>query len=129
MNRDVKVSEVLLEPIPLAVRQAVQDSVLVQVQWREWRDETMSSMVYELCGYALSQRIGSTVVRFYVPADWWAAFKERWYPAWALRRWPAHTKCLEREVSAWEIADGRRVAMPPDWRTGVRIARLEDERA
>ena len=22
------------------------------------------------------------------PADWWQAVKERWFPAWALRRWP-----------------------------------------
>lgn len=22
------------------------------------------------------------------PADWWQAFKERWLPAWAKRRWP-----------------------------------------
>ena len=22
------------------------------------------------------------------PADWWQAFKERWFPAWVLKRWP-----------------------------------------
>ncbi len=22
------------------------------------------------------------------PADWWQAFKERWFPKWAKRRWP-----------------------------------------
>ena len=22
------------------------------------------------------------------PADWWQACKERWFPAWVLRRWP-----------------------------------------
>lgn len=22
------------------------------------------------------------------PADWWQAFKFRWFPEWALRRWP-----------------------------------------
>ena len=22
------------------------------------------------------------------PADWWQAFKERWFPRWALKRWP-----------------------------------------
>lgn len=26
------------------------------------------------------------------PADWWQAFKQRWFPGWALKRWPvAHT--------------------------------------
>lgn len=23
-----------------------------------------------------------------VPADWWEHFKERWFPQWALKRWP-----------------------------------------
>jgi len=23
------------------------------------------------------------------PRDWWQAFKARWFPSWALRRWPA----------------------------------------
>ncbi len=22
------------------------------------------------------------------PSNWWQAFKERWFPAWALKRWP-----------------------------------------
>ena len=31
------------------------------------------------------------------PRDWWAAFRERWFPAWALRRWPViyHVTVLE----------------------------------
>jgi hypothetical protein len=26
------------------------------------------------------------------PADWWQAFKERWFPAWAKARWPVAFK-------------------------------------
>lgn len=25
------------------------------------------------------------------PSDWWQAFKERWFPEWALKRWPVET--------------------------------------
>jgi hypothetical protein len=30
------------------------------------------------------------------PADWWQALKDRWFPAWALKRWPVrlHTITL-----------------------------------
>ena len=30
------------------------------------------------------------------PADWWQAFKERWFPAWAKARWPVeyHTEVM-----------------------------------
>lgn len=26
------------------------------------------------------------------PKAWWDAFKQRWFPAWALKRWPAEMK-------------------------------------
>jgi hypothetical protein len=26
--------------------------------------------------------------KFYYPADWWQAFRVRWFPKWWLRRWP-----------------------------------------
>lgn len=29
-----------------------------------------------------------------IPADWWEAVKERWAPAWALRRWPVRYRFL-----------------------------------
>ena len=35
------------------------------------------------------------------PADWWQAVKERWFPAWAKKRWPIkyrHVRILAREL-------------------------------
>jgi len=29
------------------------------------------------------------------PATWWDAFKLRWFPRWALKRWPAQMKGVE----------------------------------
>jgi hypothetical protein len=29
------------------------------------------------------------------PTDWWQALKERWWPRWALRRWPVEYKHLD----------------------------------
>ncbi len=42
------------------------------------------------------------------PADWWQAFKARWFPAWALRRWPV--KETVRELVARELYP--KIAMP-----------------
>lgn len=28
------------------------------------------------------------------PADWWQALKERWFPHWALKRWPVQNKTV-----------------------------------
>jgi hypothetical protein len=33
-----------------------------------------------------------------VPANWWEHFKERWFPAWALKRWPVLTKVYDAAV-------------------------------
>ena len=34
------------------------------------------------------------------PADWWQAFKLRWFPVWALRRWPARIETRKVEYKA-----------------------------
>jgi nuclear transport factor 2 (NTF2) superfamily protein len=38
-------------------------------------------------------------VRF--PADWWEAFKERWFPKWARDRWPVKWthRCMKKEIA------------------------------
>lgn len=38
--------------------------------------------------------------RFEVPADWWQHFKQRWFPAWALERWPVRMTVLGNSFSA-----------------------------
>ena len=40
---------------------------------------------------------------FFVPTDWWQAFKERWFPRWALKRWPVQRKCLGGGRAAVEV--------------------------
>ena len=35
------------------------------------------------------------------PADWWQAVKQRWFPKWALRRWPAQEEV--RRLTAREL--------------------------
>lgn len=34
-------------------------------------------------------------LRLDMPDDWWEHFKERWFPAWALARWPVRKKVIE----------------------------------
>lgn len=34
------------------------------------------------------------------PATWWEHFKQRWFPAWALRRWPVRKTIEEGDVFA-----------------------------
>lgn len=36
--------------------------------------------------FVLAENVGEKYVSY--PADWWQAFKKRWFPKWALSKWP-----------------------------------------
>jgi hypothetical protein len=44
------------------------------------------------------------------PADWWQAFKERWFPIWAQKRWPPRYTRID--VSAAVIYPDLKIALP-----------------
>ena len=48
------------------------------------------------------------------PAGWWQAVKDRWFPAWALKRWPVQYDGVEVE---WR-------ALYPEWRAPVDLGRV-----
>jgi len=50
--------------------------------------------------YVARRRLGE----YQWPATWWDAFKERWFPAWAKRRWPVR----HRKVSIDELVAAKR---------------------
>lgn len=38
------------------------------------------------------------------PKDWWQAFKERWFPSWALKRWPVEYEEIDiDEIVAYAV--------------------------
>jgi len=49
-------------------------------------------------GFVWGERLPVHQVRY--PADWWQAFKERWFPDWALKRWPVRWTVYELDVAA-----------------------------
>lgn len=49
-------------------------------------------------GYLYGEHASYKQVKF--PADWWQAFKARWFPAWALRRWPVVHTTVRFEAKA-----------------------------
>lgn len=66
------------------------------------------STVFDLQAQALRMEVRKAVfgrklseVSVSYPADWWQAVKDRWFPAWAKKRWPVQMK-TERLVSTEE---------------------------
>ena len=55
------------------------------------QDAFIDDIVCRVRGYVWSEQLERIVIEY--PADWWQAFKKRWFPSWAIARWPAkHTR-------------------------------------
>lgn len=56
----------------------------------EMLEREAGRMVMQIRADVAAQSIDPVSYRY--PSTWWDAFKERWFPSWALGRWPArHT--------------------------------------
>jgi hypothetical protein len=56
-------------------------------------------VAYRIKGYVWSQDAGKKV-EFKYPADWWQAFKERWFKGWFLKNYPVKYTHKEFQVKA-----------------------------
>lgn len=71
----------------LVARRAISEHTLVALRAAEvgsFLNHNLHQLVLELAA-EIPYRDGESIR---VPADWWQAFKARWFPLWALRRWP-----------------------------------------
>lgn len=57
-------------------------------------DQHSQRLVIQLTSFVLAKRREDLTESVYYPADWWQAFKARWFPRWALKRWPTRTIML-----------------------------------
>jgi hypothetical protein len=65
------------------------------IQMETYRDVLMDKFVVRIRAAIAGQRLES----FQYPADWWEAFKERWFPQRLLKRFPVQYE--RREVRAY----------------------------
>jgi hypothetical protein len=108
----VKAREVVIQRVLFQVQQAVSESVYHQIAHHLERDERehatgiadviAGSIVHRFrAGLAAIGRY-SHEVGFDVPADWYQALRERFAPAWWLRRWPVKTRRLSKSVTMYK---------------------------
>lgn len=93
-------NRITLERIPLQVEQMVSNTLMenalygVQGVKIERVTGIMSDrFAYQLRAYVLGERQEEFTIEY--PADWWQAFKERWFPESCKRRWPVEYKRYE----------------------------------
>lgn len=100
---------------------------------RVWLEEDIHSRIGSAPEFALADEAGCLAVKFHTsiwaetideqeiryPADWWQAVKQRWFPEWALRRWPVVEQV--HRIS-WNVEYPR---IPTEWGRGVRRVRVD----
>jgi len=86
----------------LAKQFAIPAKVEISTMGSFMLDEIVLRVVQEVYGRELER----VEVRY--PLDWWEAFKDRWFPAWAKARWPVRWKT--EQITAMELYP--KLAMP-----------------
>ena len=98
MNEEyVKYKEMILERMKIGLQVALSDELLSpSVTYRD--DYFYDSVVFQVRGYVWAEQIEHHDVKY--PADWWQAFKERWFNKWMLERWPVRYKIHHIDLKA-----------------------------
>lgn len=90
-------SQIDLQKLRFAVSQRISQAQLLDFSVDTFQDFFTEDLTYRLKAAVWARHIGSDDVRF--PADWWQAFKERWFPRWVNRRWPVQYRTFT--IDAW----------------------------
>jgi hypothetical protein len=73
----------------LCVQESIDAEVLMSnISIETWEDEVLRSMVFRLKLAVAAKEIIKQTHEISYPSDWWQHLKQRWFPMWALRRWP-----------------------------------------
>ena len=83
---------VCLQEVMVTLQKAEPESSMPRLdnsmKMSHWHEHKMRSMIIELRGYVVGMPKETLSIHKKWPSDWWQAFKERWFPTWAQRRWP-----------------------------------------
>jgi hypothetical protein len=99
MKDFVEFQTVELEKLKLGLHQAVsENALLMDPRIEVVRDQIIGHIVAKVQGYIWSEQLETWDVKY--PSDWWQAFKERWAPKWAKKRWPVEYQYHRYELKA-----------------------------
>lgn len=88
---------VSLDYIRFQLSRMLDDVFVRQMTHSDW-DTEARRMVVSINGFLLGQELDPVVTASY-PATWWQHFKLRWFPRWALNRWPVEFKKVHTQFS------------------------------
>lgn len=69
------------------------------IELHQFEDMAAQQMVHRLMAKVASKKYDVKTVRF--PSDWWQAAKRRFFPVWALAKWPVQYTEVTMEANAY----------------------------
>jgi hypothetical protein len=110
-NEDTVGTEVVLEKFQVYVATVIPQTLGIVVDNVEvMLDEIFHDMMLRMRAYIWGEP--PKVWRVKAPADWWQHFKERWFPEWALKRWPMVYRI--DTVKMQVLYDRMKISMPDE---------------
>lgn len=86
-------ADVKLDMVELGAQASVSDRVRKSVRFETEIEPRVQSMLIHSYLKLAGQRFEPVRVEY--PRDWWHALKQRWFPRWALARWPVEMARIE----------------------------------
>lgn len=74
-------------------------SFLKSMESHQFYDEVSRQMTQRLIALVASRKYDVKTVRF--PSDWWQSFKKRFFPMWALQKYPIQYTEVTMEANAY----------------------------
>ena len=101
----VEYKTIELEKLRIALREIISPELLgTKLEVEQYARH----ILVKLEGYLWHETLDEWSVKY--PADWWQAFKERWFSPWALNHWPVQYK--SKKVVLRALYPDYKVAMP-----------------
>jgi hypothetical protein len=83
------------ERVPVMAATDIAPSWHSDISFAVERDIARTRLLAQLQTYAVGMVSERIIIHKQWPADWWQAVRERWLPAWWLRRWPVRYEFLD----------------------------------
>jgi len=100
------VETIVLERLPCVANELIHaeemrelgNSHLARVRYL---DGHLKTLVLMMDRFVWAQQVEESRAELRAPRDWWQAFKERWFPATVLRRWPVQYRRQVAELKRY----------------------------
>ena len=88
MNAQTK--EIILERLTFGLAHRLSSNIMDNMEVNCYLDRFADHIVFQIKNYFWGEKSPELIIEY--PLNWWQAFKQRWFPQWALKRWPVILK-------------------------------------